>query len=74
MSSAGVAVTASTVTQWLSLLWGCTLQELVDELIASALVHVAMRPSRAVVDLELAEWGVGQPAALAAISRHITDG
>lgn len=50
------------------------LQELVDELIVSALAHVVMRPSRAVVDLELAEWGVGQPAALAAISRHITDG
>lgn len=47
---------------------------MIDELIASALSRVSMRPSQAVVDLELAEWRVGRPAALAAVSRQVADG
>jgi hypothetical protein len=50
------------------------LQEVIDDLISSVLSHVSKRPSQAVVDLELAEWRAGQPAALAAISRHLADG
>lgn len=57
---------------------GCTpsylLQGIIDDLIAAALSHVEMRPTQAVVDLELAEWRVNQPAALAAISRQVADG
>jgi hypothetical protein len=52
----------------------CCAQEIIADLIESALGHVSMRPSKAVVDLELAEWKAGQPAALAAISRHLADG
>jgi len=65
--------------RWLLILVHCSavtlaLQAVIDELIASALSRVSMRPSQAVVDLELAEWRVGRPAALAAVSRQVADG
>jgi hypothetical protein len=49
-------------------------QSIIDGLVSAALARVAMRPSRAQVALEAAEWRARRPAALAGISRHAADG
>lgn len=49
-------------------------QSILDDLIASAMSHIAMRPTKQQVAVEIAEWKAGKPAALQAISRHLGDG
>lgn len=49
------------------------LQSVIDELVSSALAHVAMRPTKQQVAVEVAEWKARKPAALQAISRHVGD-
>jgi hypothetical protein len=39
----------------------------------AALTHIAMRPTKQQVAVEMAEWKAARPAALAGISRHVAD-
>jgi hypothetical protein len=54
------------------LLLAC-LQGIIDDLLNSALAHIAMRPTKQQVAVEVAEWKAARPAALAGISRHVAD-
>jgi hypothetical protein len=49
-------------------------QAILNSIINSVMGHIAMRPSRPQVAVEVAEWQAKRPAALAAISRHLGDG
>ncbi|KAF6259108.1 hypothetical protein COO60DRAFT_1700968 [Scenedesmus sp. NREL 46B-D3] len=48
-------------------------QGIIDELLNAALAHIAMRPTKQQVLVEVAEWKAARPAALAGISRHTAD-
>eukprot|EP00775_Hariotina_reticulata_P006861 gene6859-7077_t len=49
-------------------------QVILNDIINAVLGHIAMRPSKQQVAVEVAEWQAKRPAALAAISRHLGDG
>lgn len=48
-------------------------QSIIEELLDAALAHIAMRPTKQQVAVEMAEWRAARPAALAGISRHVAD-
>jgi hypothetical protein len=49
------------------------LQSIIHDLLNAALAHIAMRPTKQQVAVEVAEWKAARPAALAGISRHVAD-
>lgn len=50
------------------------LQGIVGEILEAAMLRISMRPSRAQVAQEAAEWHAAKGQALMAIARHMTDG
>jgi hypothetical protein len=49
------------------------LQSIIDDVLNAALTHIAMRPTKQQVSVDMAEWNAARPAALAGISRHVAD-
>lgn len=49
------------------------LQSIIDDMLSAAMSHIAMRPTKQQVAVEVAEWKARKPAALQAISRHVGD-